>query len=89
MVRSLALLSSCLAAFSAAAPVEKRQAVAPPGGDITILNYALTLEYLERKFYEQGLQNYTAEQFAEAGFDATFYANLENIYADEKVCAHI
>lgn len=40
---------------------------APPGGDITILNYALTLEYLERKFYQEGVANYTKEDFCNAG----------------------
>ena len=73
-------------------PVEKRQEYAmdfnaPPGGDVTILNYALTLEYLERKFYQEGLANYTQAQFVAAGFPDPFYKNLKEIYYDEQVCS--
>jgi len=57
---------------------------APPGGDVTILNYALTLEYLERKFYQEGLANYTQAQFVAAGFPDPFYKNLKEIYYDEQ-----
>lgn len=72
-------------------PIEKRadeyavDFAAPPGGDVTILNYALTLEYLERKFYQEGLANYTQEQFVAAGFPDPFYHNLCEIYYDEQV----
>lgn len=52
--------------------------------DVQILNYALTLEHLEDTFYRQGLQNYTQAQFAAAGYDATFYKNLQEISSDEK-----
>ena len=56
---------------------------APNITDADILNYALTLEHLEDKFYRDGLANYTADQFAAAGFDSTFYYNLKEISADE------
>ena len=49
----------------------------------TILNYALTLEHLEDKFYREGLANYTSADFAAAGFDATFYSNLQRVSYDE------
>lgn len=52
--------------------------------DADILNYALTLEHLENKFYMEGLANYTQETFAAAGFDATFYNNLMEISSDEQ-----
>ncbi|KAL9104931.1 MAG: hypothetical protein Q9163_000176 [Psora crenata] len=60
-----------------------RQA-APQITDADILNYALTLEHLEDKFYREGLANYTADAFAQAGFDATFYSNLKEISSDEE-----
>lgn len=69
MRHSSALLALAAACASTASPVVKRANYdAPAGGDTTILNYALTLEYLERKFYQEGLANYTAEDFAQAGF---------------------
>lgn len=84
---TLAALGACLVA--AAPATEKRTTTsnfnAPPGGDVTIANYALTLEYLERKFYQEGLANYTREQFIAAGFSDPFYDNLKEIYYDEKV----
>jgi rubrerythrin len=67
-----------------AVPLEKRADYNPlPNGDIDILNYALTLEYLERTFYEEGLANYTEADFEQAGFGDGFYANLKEIYSDE------
>ena len=59
-----------------------RQA-APAVTDADILNYALTLEHLEDKFYREGLANFTADQFASAGFPAPFYDNLKEISSDE------
>ena len=51
--------------------------------DADILNYALTLEHLEDKFYREGLANYTESDFAAAGFDSTFYNNLKTVSSDE------
>ncbi|EHL00801.1 putative protein rds1 [Glarea lozoyensis 74030] len=51
--------------------------------DIEILNYALTLEHLEDKFYREGLANYTQADFVAAGFADPFYANLKEISYDE------
>lgn len=48
-----------------------------------ILQYALTLEHLEDNFYRQGLAKFTEAQFAAAGFDATFYANIQKVSSDE------
>jgi hypothetical protein len=70
-----------------AAPTDKRALNfnAPPGGDADILNYALTLEHLERKFYEDGLKNFSQADFVAAGFIDPFYDNLKEIFIDEKV----
>ena len=51
--------------------------------DADILNYALTLEHLEDTFYREGLSNFSQTDFAKAGFDATFYANLKEVSSDE------
>lgn len=56
---------------------------APAITDADILNYALTLEHLEDTFYRQGLKNFTEKQFADAGYDATFYGNLKEVSSDE------
>lgn len=50
---------------------------------VEILNYALTLEHLEDKFYREGLANYTQQDFINAGFADPFYANLMEISSDE------
>lgn len=77
---STLLTAGLSGALVAAAPVEKR-ATGPT--DAQILNYALTLEHLENNFYKQGLANFTQAQFAAAGFNATFYKNLQTIAMDE------
>ena len=57
----------------------------PRAGDI--LNYALTLEHLEDKFYREGLANYSHNAFVEAGFLDPFYENLKEVSSDET--AHV
>lgn len=42
------------------------------------------MEYLERKFYKDGLANYTQAQFVAAGYADPFYKNLMEIYSDEQ-----
>ncbi|KAK2062270.1 hypothetical protein LY76DRAFT_506108 [Colletotrichum caudatum] len=69
------------------APLEKKANYDPlPGGDSTILNYALTLEYLERAFYGLGLQLFSESDFCEyvGEVGESFYSNLQTIYEDEK-----
>lgn len=76
-----AFITALLAAVATASPIEKRQT---PNIDAVILNYALTLEHLENAFYKEGLANFTAAQFAAAGFGGSFYANLQEIAKDEQ-----
>ena len=44
----------------------------------------ISIEYLERKFYQEALANYTQAQFVTAGFADPFYTNLKEIYVDEQ-----
>ncbi|KAG0651699.1 rds1 [Hyphodiscus hymeniophilus] len=71
---------AALAALATASPVVKRAAALT---DADILNYALTLEHLEDKFYREGLANYTQADFVAAGFPDPFYANLKEVSSDE------
>ena len=65
--------------------MEKRTPVQTPSvNDGIILNYALTLEFLERKFYSEALQRFSRADFVQAGFADPFYENLQQIYEDEK-----
>lgn len=56
----------------------------PAVTDADILNYALTLEHLEDKFYREGLANFTSDDFTKAGFSADVYNNIKIVSADEK-----
>ncbi|KAI4089408.1 MAG: hypothetical protein LQ344_005410 [Seirophora lacunosa] len=83
---ALTLAASLALSAVQASPIVKRTGpvTTPKVNDGIILNYALTLEYLERKFYMDGLANYSQAEFVAAGFEDPFYANLNEIYADEK-----
>jgi len=78
---TLTALTAATAAYAGSADI-KRQAAAKIT-DVEILNYALTLEHLEDKFYREGLQNYTQAQFVAAGFADPFYDNLREVSYDE------
>lgn len=84
------LLAAAAAIFSpaSAAPLQKKDTVLP-NGDLDILNYALTLEFLERKFYEEGVKNYSEWDFKLNGMDGSFYKNLNGILFDEQVSASL
>lgn len=51
--------------------------------DIQILNYALTLEHLENKFYYEGLAKFDAAAFVAAGFAPFVRERLEQISSHE------
>ncbi|KXT11142.1 hypothetical protein AC579_4951 [Pseudocercospora musae] len=84
MRATLAVLG--LIGTTSATPLRKRQSL-KDFNDFDVLNYALTLEHLEDKFYREGLANFTEAQFASAGYDSTFYSNLVKVSADET--AHV
>jgi hypothetical protein len=65
MKYSFTLAALAAASSVIAGPVIKRAAGIT---DVDILNYALTLEHLEDKFYREGLANYTQADFVAAGF---------------------
>lgn len=77
---SIAVLVAALTVV-AGNPIIKRQA--PAITDVQILNYALTLEHLEDKFYREGIANYSQQDFVQAGFADPFYTNLLEVSKDE------
>lgn len=73
-------LAAGLLAVASAAPLETR---ATAINDAQILNYALTLEYLESTFYNNTLAMFTADDFKNAGLPDYFYGDLQEIAKDE------
>jgi Ferritin-like domain len=55
-----------------------------PNLDAQVLNFALSLELLERAFYEHGLSRYSSEAFKKAGYPAWVRGRFEQIYEHEK-----
>lgn len=88
IISAIAIGSSLISAAPAPPPRSTLNFGPPPGGDVDILNYALTLEFLERKFYQEGLANFTQADFVAAGFPDPFYANLKEIAYDEQVSTY-
>ncbi|KAF8800079.1 hypothetical protein BYT27DRAFT_7263222 [Phlegmacium glaucopus] len=52
--------------------------------DAQVLNFALSLELLERAFYEYGLSRYSKEDFKKAGYPDWVRARFEQIFEHEK-----
>jgi len=70
------------ATVASASPITKRQA-ASGVTDIDILNYALTLEYLENSFYSGALAQFDDAAFQAAGFPAWVRPRFEQIAQHE------
>lgn len=68
-------------------PVFTKAALLTRNLSADILQYALTLEHLEDTFYREGLEKYSEQDFANAGFDSVVYNNFKTIASDEK--AHV
>ncbi len=80
------LLVAWAASCSVASSYNKR--ISPPVvDDEIILNYSLTIEFLQRAFYRDGLSSFQQAHFVSAGFQDPFYDNLQEIYSDEQ--AHV
>lgn len=77
LVSALALGNTCTSSL-----IERVSA--PIVDDGIILNFALTLEFLQRAFYEGALAQFSQADFLAAGFEDPFYANLQSIYFDEQ-----
>ncbi|KAJ7782461.1 ferritin-like domain-containing protein [Mycena maculata] len=76
------ILTSVLAAFSLAQVAH----ALPTKRDITdpqVLNYALTLEHLEAKFYADGLAKFSEADFTKAGYPEWTYGRVTQIAAHE------
>jgi len=74
----------------AQAMYERRQALASTGlpaglTDIDILQFALTLEFLETAFYQQGFAKFAATDFTAAGLSTDDITNLQSIGSTEQV----
>jgi len=77
-------LSLAVLGLVSAAPIEKRQSSNMTDIDVTILQYALTLEHLEDTFYRQALTKYDESAFKNAGYDSSVRERIATISGDEK-----
>ncbi|KIX06886.1 uncharacterized protein Z518_04862 [Rhinocladiella mackenziei CBS 650.93] len=84
---SLSALSTLFAGLTLAHPVDLKARSGFSDVDITILQFALTLEHLENTFYQQAFNTFTLQHFLDAGFDEDFFLNLQFIASDES--AHV
>ena len=56
--------------------------IAPAPTDLQLVNYALTLENLEAAFYVQGLNRFTANDFARASYSSLLSSSFTNAVLD-------
>ncbi|KAL9087192.1 MAG: hypothetical protein Q9159_003759 [Coniocarpon cinnabarinum] len=65
-------------------PLIRRQKSTLKPTDVEILNYALMLEQLQHALYQQGLTNYTKQDFKSAKYASSVYSDFSAILSDEK-----
>jgi len=68
--------------LAAAAPT--RRSVPAAVTDTSIMQYALTLEHIEHAFYVQGLKQYDAQAFADAGYEPWVRGRFAQIREHER-----
>ncbi|KAL9065517.1 MAG: hypothetical protein Q9161_008169 [Pseudevernia consocians] len=78
------LLVSALAIGNTSTSSLPERVSAPIVDDGIILNFALTLEFLQRDFYEGALSQFTQADVVAAGFEDPFYADLQAVFFDEQ-----
>jgi len=81
-MKTIALLSSLLLVGASASPVRRQSNI-----DSTVLNFALTLEHLENRFYADGLSQFDDAAFTTAGFQGWVRGRITQIAAHE--AAHV
>ena len=82
-MKSSSILSLATLATSALAhPLERR--ANSTDIDVTVLQFALTLEHLENVFYKGALSVFCEQDFVSAGYNASYYENLRYIAGDEQ-----
>ncbi|KAF1977317.1 hypothetical protein BU23DRAFT_453043 [Bimuria novae-zelandiae CBS 107.79] len=80
----LIFTTSALLALCSAHPTRRNSSQPTPSiTDVAIMQYALTLEHLENRFYHECLTNFNIEDFKAAGYQESFYQNLKEVSYDE------
>ncbi|KAJ3785712.1 ferritin-like domain-containing protein [Lentinula aff. detonsa] len=84
---SIITFTTIACAASAFVIPQARDASSTSIDDTVVLNYALTLEYLESAFYSEALNNFTEEDFTNDGLPQWARGRFEQIAAHEQ--AHV
>ncbi|KAH9834757.1 ferritin-like domain-containing protein [Rhodofomes roseus] len=82
MLFSTVLIALSSVWLAAAAPARRSTPAAVT--DTSIMQYALTLEHIEHAFYVQGLEQYDAQAFADAGYEPWVRGRFAQIREHER-----